>query len=140
MSTHSTNFNDGFKIPFRNYILEDNEVSSLIENRFIGAFLATFYTTNTSFPLATFYQRQGDFPIQNIIQRFEIIVTAYSNLHYDEAYQVYKPIFEKLGGENGPVSINHKITIRPNCTAYETFDDEARLYGVSGRFKVIWFP
>lgn len=133
-----TDWNQDFKVPFRNYILSDLEVSSLIQDRFYGAYLATFYTQTTSFPLATFHAEGGNFPNLNIIQKFIMRIITYSNQHYDEAYTVYKAIYEKLGGQDGPAYINKNVVVRPLTTPTETFDEEARLYGITGRFSVIW--
>ncbi len=135
-----TSFLDGFKVPFRNFVLKDVEISSLIEGRFYGQQLATFYTNSTSFPLAVFYVEGGNMPNMNIIQRFPLRIQAYSNQSYDEAYWVYTPIFEILGGQNGPVTISNRINVRPISTPVETYDEVARLYGVTGRFNVIWIP
>lgn len=133
-------FNFGFKIPFRNYILDDLEVTSLIEDRFYGAFLATFYTGNTSFPLATFNQVGGTMPNLNIIQRFHLLINSYSNETYDQAYLVDKAIFEKLGGQNGPITVNENAVIRPVSTPEETYDEIARLYGIRRRYFVTYIP
>ena len=133
-----TDFNQDFKIPFRNFVLDDLEVSSLIEDRFYGAYLATFYTQQTSFPLATFHAEGGNFPNLNIIQKFFMRITAYSDQHYDEAYTVYKAIYERLGGENGPVAIDQTMIVRPITTPTETYDEESRLYGITSRFSIIW--
>lgn len=135
-----TSFLDGFYIPFRNYVLADIEINSFIEGRFYGHQLATFYTQNTSFPLVTFWIESGEMPNFNIYQRFNINIRAFSNVSYDEAYRIYKAIFERLGGQNGPLTIPTRIIIRPLTTPSEGYDERARLFSVGSRFAVTWIP
>lgn len=135
----STDFNADFRIIFRNFVL-NSEVSSLIDERFTGSFLATFYTSTTSFPLATFHTLGGNLPNLNIIQEFTLITNCYSNESYDEAYTIDKALMDILGGADGPVAINDNIVIRPISPPNETFDELARLYGINRRYKVIYLP
>ena len=137
----STDFNTDFRIEFRNFVLADSAVSGLIDDRFIGAWLSTFYhTDSTKFPLATFHPEYGSMPNLNIIQDFFLRTMSYSNLHFDEAYTIDKALMDILGGANGPVAINGNIIVRPISTPEEIFDDKARLYGISRRYKVIYLP
>ena len=136
----STDFNLDFRIEFRNFVLADSAVSGLIDDRFIGAWLSTFYTDGTKFPLTTFHPEYGSMPNLNIIQDFFLRTMSYSNLHFDEAYTIDKALMDILGGANGPVSINGNIIVRPISTPEEIFDDKARLYGISRRYKVIYLP
>jgi hypothetical protein len=135
----STDFNNDFRIIFRNFVL-NTDVAGLIDDRFLGAYLATFYTSTTTFPLATFHPQGGSLPNLNIIQDFTLIINCYSNESYDEAYTVDKAFMDILGGANGPVTINDNIIIRPISTPSETFDEIARLYGINRRYKVIYLP
>ena len=137
----STDFNSDFRIEFRNFVLANSAVSGLIDDRFIGAWLSTFYhTDSTKFPLATFHPQGGSMPNLNIIQDFILGINSYSNLHFDEAYTIDKALMDILGGANGPVAINGNIIVRPISTPEEVFDDKARLYGISRRYKVIYLP
>jgi hypothetical protein len=133
-----TSFNEGFKIPFRNYIIADLPVNALIGERFLGGWLATFYNDSTTFPLATFSPMSGTPSNLNIIQKFHIMINCYSNQHYDEAWSIDKAILDLCGGPSGPAYVNSNITIRPASTGDEIFDEAARLYGVSRRYLVVY--
>jgi len=137
----STDFNTDFRIVFRNAILADSGITGLIDERFIGGYLATFYHVDeTKFPLATFSPLDGDFPNLNIIQIFPLVINCYSNLHFDEAYTIDKAFMDKLGGANGPVTINGNITIRPISTPQERYDELARLYSITRRYRTVYIP
>lgn len=138
----TTNFNIGFKIPFRDYVLNDIVVTDLIESRFYGSFLATLYTDKytPSFPLATFTTVNGSMPNLNIIQRFPLVINSFSNSTYDEAYEVDSAILDTLGGLDGPISITKNITIRPLDSGRETYDEDARIFGIERRYSVIYIP
>jgi hypothetical protein len=135
-----TSYNDDFKIPFRNYVLDDLEVNSLIDQRFHGQQLASLY--NPAFPCAVFYQDAGLVKNLGIIKQFSLVIRAYSADTYDEAYSVYEAIAERLGGISGPITINidtdNKVIIRPTSTTTETYENEPRIYGVGSRFGVTW--
>jgi hypothetical protein len=135
----SVNFNDDFRIPFRNYILDDLEMNELIAQRFFGSQLATLF--DPTFPLAVFYAETGAVHNLGIVQRFTIVIRAYSDVSYDEAYKIYKAIAERLGGTDGPITIcpvdGINIVVRPITTPTETYEVEPRLHGVGGRFGVV---
>ena len=135
-----TSFRDGFEVPFRDYVLKDVELATLVEGRFYPQHLATFYTNSTTFPLATFYEETGSMPNFTIIQKFNVVIQAYSNVSYDEAYEIHKAIYERLGGTNGPISIPTRIVIRPLTTPAKSFDEKSRLFSVYNRFTVTWIP
>lgn len=136
----STDFNADFKIKFRDFVLNDLEVASLIGDRFYGSYLATFYTDSTTFPLATFTFITGSLPNLNIIQQFPLVIDCFSNQHYDEAYTIDKAILDILGGTSGPVYINNNIIIRPVTSPQEKFDEGARIYSIERRYHVVYFP
>ncbi len=122
-----------FEETFRNFVLDDVDVSDLIESRFFGTDLATI--RNPVFPSATFSPQAGDDTL-GFIQRFELVVKAYSNKHFTEANAVFDAIRTKL---NYDVSISPGIIIRPLGTPSRDFDEISRLYVISGRFRVIRF-
>jgi len=132
----SFDYNNDFKIPFRNYVLEDLEVNTIIANRFYGAQLATLF--EVAFPMAVFYQDVGQVQNLGIIKRLIMVIRGYSNTSFDEAYTIHKAISERLGGGSGPKYITPYITIRPLSTPTETYEKEPRLYGVGSRFNVVW--
>ena len=135
----SQDYNNSFRVPLRTYILDDLEINSLIDNRFYGAQLATLELTTNSFPLAVFYPDSGDNLNLGIIKKFIIVVRAYSDNHFDEAYEIHRAISERLGGQSGAKSIpNTGITIRPTSIPHETYESEPRIYGVGSRFLVHW--
>lgn len=135
----SSNYNEDFRIPFRNYVLADLEVNSLIGDKFFAAQIASLDITGSdAFPMAVFYPEAGSNTGLGIIKRFGVVIRAYSNSTYDEAYDVYRAITERLGGNNGPTAINSNIIIRPNSTPTETYEVDPRIYGVGSRFNVIW--
>jgi hypothetical protein len=132
----SFDYNIDFKIPFRNYVLEDLELNSIINNRFYGSQLATLF--EVPFPMAVFYSEGGSVQNLGIVKRFTVVIRAYSDKHFDEAYTIHKAISERLGGENGPKYITNNITIRPTSTIVETYENDPRIYGVGSRFGVVW--
>jgi hypothetical protein len=127
----TTNF-DEFEIAFRNFIIDDLDVNELIANRFYPSELATL--TNPTFPLGTFYSESGD-SILAIIQKFTLNVNTYSNVSYEQALLIYNAIFERCKN----VYIEGKsIAVRPRSTPYKYFDEIARIYGVTGKFQIVW--
>jgi hypothetical protein len=135
----SQDFNEGFRVPFRQYIIDDLAINSLIDNRFYGAQLATLDLTASSFPIAVFYPDAGSPYNLSIIKKFRVVIRCYSENSFDESYAIYKLICERLGGENGPVTIpDTGITVRPVTLPNETYENEPRLYGVGSRFLVHW--
>lgn len=134
----STNWNEDFRIPFRNYVLNNLPVNELIGQRFYARQLATLELTADSFPLAVFYPEIGQERNQGIIKRFTIFIRCYSDLHYDQCYEINKAILDCLGGEDGPITIGDGIIIRPLSTVSETFEEQPRIFGVGQRFQVIW--
>lgn len=131
----STDFNFDFRIPLRDYILGDLEINELIDQRFYGSQLATLF--DPTFPLAVFYSEVGTVHNFGIVQRFNLVVRAYSDVSYDEAYKIYKAVAERLGGIDGPIAINCNIVIRPITTPTETYESDPRLHGVGSRFGVV---
>lgn len=124
------NFND-FKEAFRAFVLADDTVEELIEDRFYGAYLATFYTTSTSFPLATFTIDSGK---ETLYYRdFNIDIKAYSNQHYDEAHDVYQAIYNVLRQSTTDI----RTVIHVATSTSELYDEVSRLYVVTGRFRAI---
>lgn len=127
-------FNEDFKIVFRNYVLEDLPLTVLIENRFYGSQLATLY--DPTFPLAVFWPDIGA-PIANgRVQKFNLNVRAYSEITYDEAYSIYTLVRNRLDDK----VIEPRIVIRPVTTPNELYEANPRIYSVGSRFLVHWIP
>src|ERR1700741_2083598 len=133
----STDWNEDFRIPFRKYVLDDIYVNAIIGQRFYARQLATLELTAGSFPLAVFYPEIGQERNLGIIKRFTIFIRCYSDLHYDQCYEINKAILDCLGGEDGPIVIAENIIVRPLSTVSETFEEQPRIYGVGQRFHVI---
>ena len=138
----AVDFNEELKIPIRNHVLADLEVNSLIGDKFYGRQIATLdIEGDDAFPMAVFWFEGGTDTTLGIVRRFTMVIRGYSNSTYDEAYSVYKAIFERLGGGNGPITIrtdSGNIVIRPTSTPTETYENKPRIYGVGSRFSVIW--
>ena len=129
----TANFNT-FKVTFRQHILGDTATAALIGTRFYGAQLATVF--DPIFPNAVFFQDPGNLPIATIVWDFVLNVRAYSSLHFDEAYGVFNAIMARLDS----TIIGHSIVVRPITTPVEHFIEVSRLYGIYGKFKIIWLP
>lgn len=134
----SSNFNEDLKIPIRNHVINDVEVGSLIGEKFYGRQISTLdISGEDAFPMAVFYfETGGGF----IVRQFSMVVRAYSNSTYDEAYQVHNKILKLLGG-SGPVTIAANdgfIVVRPISNPTESYEDTPRIYGVGSRFLINW--
>lgn len=128
-----TSFNT-FKENFRDTVLASTTVSSLIDTRFYGAHLATLFhspTSTTDYPLATFNSESGD--EDAVHQDFIITVKSYSQIHFDEAHDVFASIYEVLRS----CTISPRVTIRAIGNPTEMFDEISRLYSVTGRFRTV---
>lgn len=127
-----------FKIDFRDYILNDATVASLIETRFRGAQIATLFSPDVriAFPLACFWPDVGDPIGAGRVQRFPINIRAYSSQHYDECYEVYGAIRKLLDQK----IITPRIVVRALTTPTESFEEKPRLYGVGSKFLFHWVP
>ena len=135
----SQDYNEGFRVPFRQFILDDLSINDLIDNRFYGAQLYTLDLTSTSFPIAVFYPEVGNNFNSSIIKKFNVVIRCYSENSFDEAYSVHKKISERLGGESGAITVPEtKIIVRPLTTPSETYEENPRLFGIGSRFLVIW--
>lgn len=122
-----------FEEAFRNFVLDDVDVADLIESRFFGTELATL--RNPIFPSAYFTPQPGDDSL-GFIQRFELIIRAYSKITFTEANAVFDAIRTRL---NYDVRINLSVIVRPIGTPSREFDEISRLFTISGRFRVIRF-
>lgn len=132
-------FNQHFKVPFRDYVLGDLEVNNLIgTDTFHAAQLATL--RDPTFPCAVYYPEPGFVGNLGIVQRFNVVIRCYSAHSYDEAYEVYKAIVERLGGDSGPITISTdegNIVIRPISTPSETYQANPRIFGVGSIYGVV---
>lgn len=122
-----------FEEAFRNFVLDDVDVADLIESRFFGTELATI--RNPVFPSAYFTPQPGDDTL-GFIQRFEVLVRAYSKVTFVEANQVFDAIRTRL---NYDVRVLPTVIVRPVGTPARDYDEISRLYTISGRFRVIRF-
>jgi hypothetical protein len=122
-----------FKASLRNYVLESATVTTLIGQRFYGAYLATIFHTDDMFPLATFEPESGQETL--VSQIFNMNIRAYSERSYDDAHNVYDAIHDRLRH----VTIVPRIVIYADTSPGEHYDEISRLYSVTGRYKVTRF-
>lgn len=135
----SQDYNEDFIVPFRNYVLDDLELNTLIDNRFYAAQLATLDLTSTSFPIAVFFPVGGSHANLSIIKRINMSIRCYSNISFDEARDIHRIISERLGGQNGPITIpDTKIIVRPETMPTELYENDPRLFSVGSRFLIHW--
>jgi len=123
-----------FFVSIRKYVLDDLGVNALINNRFYGHHISTL--TNPVFPTATYEILAGVPSAAGITEDFEMNISAYSEISYDEASDVYTKVMQRLNNAIIPT----RISIYAQRTATTFYEPTGRLFTVVGRVRVVRIP
>lgn len=123
-----------FFVSIRKYVLDDLGVNALINNRFYGHHISTL--TNPVFPACTFEILAGIPSAAGITEDFEMNITAYSEISYDEASDVYTKVMQRLKNAIIPT----RISVYAQRTPITFYDPTGRLFTVVGRVRVVRIP
>lgn len=123
-----------FKEDLRAYVVAGSSVSSLIGDRFYGAFFATL--KDPKFPLSTFYPDPGVDLAQGLVSDFNMNIGGYADDTFDAAGDVYQVIRDRL--LNAVVGETRgAFCVYVRSTPVEHYDEASRTYGVTGKFRII---
>lgn len=130
-------------VAIRSFLLADSNITDLVGQKIFFSDLYSLYNDDGTFSNPAF-QLSGVSPFPSLIlkmeegpgniylKEFPLLITAYSNLHYKEAYDILQVVHERIFSTANPDNIAFSFSGSPS----EYYEQKLRLYGTYMRIKV----